>query len=311
MTAFADIEPAEAEWLWKNYLPAGETTVVAGAGGIGKSFWVADMAARVSNGQPMPDGSEGGPAGSVILVSAEDDAASTTVYRLKASGADLGMVHDLSEVDRQPFTVPDHLPQLRQLIAELGDCRMVVLDPASAVSSVPLSTGPVNLRKKFLTPLRQLARDTGVSVILIHHLVKSGDIAGSKCMVDGVRSVLTIERDEADARLRLLKLHKGNLAKDTTSPVRYGLNGEGDDAHVVYAAQLEDPVRPGSGTAGVLSLLRLGGPMGAHEVAQRTGTPYFSIKVALARLVKRGEITRDNGIYTASSPAAPLTSVNP
>lgn len=309
MTAFSDIEPTTPDWVWQHYIPAGEVTIAAGEGGIGKSFWSADLAARISRGQAMPDGSPGGPPGSVVLISAEDDPSMTTVNRLNASGADLTRVHDLSEPDGMPFETPADLPKLRAAIAEIGDVRAVFVDPLAAVAACPL-TSVTTVRRRVLQPLRALARDTGVAVVAVSHLTKAGQIAGSRAVVDGVRSVLLIARDPDDARLRVIRVHKSNLAPDGVAPVRYGLAGEHPSTRVIYATAPDDGTRPGSGQAAVLSLLRLSGPLPGQAVAQRTGIAYHTVKVLLGRLVKRGLVAKDGGTYRAVSASEPLTSTN-
>ena len=78
-------------------IPLGRITLLVGRPGEGKSFFTLDVAARVSTGTPWPDGGEC-PAGSVILISAEDDPADTIRPRLEAQSADIGRVHLLSAV---------------------------------------------------------------------------------------------------------------------------------------------------------------------------------------------------------------------
>ena len=50
MTSFAEVEPLDQEWCWAGRIPAGDVTLIAGAGGIGKSFLLADLGARIWRG---------------------------------------------------------------------------------------------------------------------------------------------------------------------------------------------------------------------------------------------------------------------
>ena len=50
----------------------GKLTVFSGDPGEGKSFVTDDIAARVSRGDVMPDGTPGPPRGSVIILACED-----------------------------------------------------------------------------------------------------------------------------------------------------------------------------------------------------------------------------------------------
>ena len=132
MASFASIEALEPEWLWRNRILAGELTLCAGGSGIGKSFLAADLAARITTGRPMPDGTAS-PAGSAILASVEDDATTATVWRLRAAGADLAKVHDAGD----DLVLPGSIPALRQMVSEIGDVRL-----SSSIRCRPLPAWP-------------------------------------------------------------------------------------------------------------------------------------------------------------------------
>lgn len=55
----SEVECEEVSWLWPGHLPLGKLTVIDGDPGLGKSFLTLDLAARVSQGRTMPDGSHG------------------------------------------------------------------------------------------------------------------------------------------------------------------------------------------------------------------------------------------------------------
>src|SRR5215469_6177051 len=120
--SYADIDPQEPDWLIDGWVQLGGVTYIAGDGGVGKSFLTADWAARITRGLPMPgDDQDPLPAGSVVLVSAEDDPSMSMAYRLRAAGADLSRVYDMTD----DFTLPDGLAQLREDVNEIGDVDMV------------------------------------------------------------------------------------------------------------------------------------------------------------------------------------------
>jgi RecA-family ATPase len=73
----ADIKPEKIDWLWQDRLPLGKCVLVAGEGGLGKSMLLAWIAAAVSRGKEWPCGEGQSRRGSVIILSAEDDAADT------------------------------------------------------------------------------------------------------------------------------------------------------------------------------------------------------------------------------------------
>src|SRR5216684_9112490 len=78
------------EWLWPGYIPIGKLTLIEGESASGKSFVAADIAARVSRGQPWPGRIQGPQlAGDVIFVSFEDSREDTLAPRLRQAGANM------------------------------------------------------------------------------------------------------------------------------------------------------------------------------------------------------------------------------
>src|SRR5260370_10630029 len=89
------------EWLWPGYVPIGKLTLIEGESASGKSFVAADIAARVSRGQPWPGRVQGPqPAGDVIVVSFEDSREDTLAPRLRQAGADFGRFQFLTAISQ-------------------------------------------------------------------------------------------------------------------------------------------------------------------------------------------------------------------
>src|SRR6185503_11668536 len=97
--------------LWPSWIPLGMLSMLDGDPGLGKSTVLLDLAARLSRGDTMPDGSQGpGPAATVILT-AEDDPARVVRPRLDAAGADVSRVAVIRMADgdgeREPSITPE------------------------------------------------------------------------------------------------------------------------------------------------------------------------------------------------------------
>ena len=305
---FADITPCDPEWVWPGRIPCGTVTVLAAPGGVGKSFFACDLAARVSRGDVMPDGAPGALPAPVIYAGLEDSPEASTVHRLTAAKADLRNVIDASESPSgTPFDVTTDLPWLREVNDRAGGVRLVVVDTLSAASPVSL-TAVATVRNTVMRPLLAFARDTGAAVLAVHHTTKAGDVAGSKAIVDGVRMVLMIERDSADPRIRQLRIHKTNIASDQLPDVRYMLSGTGRDTAVSWLCDIGQHVGRGpasDGQARVLLLLRnTSGPLTAQQIAQRTGIGYPTVRVLLHRLAARGLVTSPTRNAYTACPAA-------
>jgi len=128
-----DIVPKPLRWLWPGRIPLGKLTLFAGDPGLGKSVVTLDVAARVTRGDGWPDGATAGyEAGSVIVLSAEDDPADTIRPRLDAAGADLRRVHILQAVRRakptgetslEHFSLETDLLALQDAVVTVGDVR--------------------------------------------------------------------------------------------------------------------------------------------------------------------------------------------
>jgi len=51
-----DVTPTRVQWLWPGRLPSGHLAMIDGDTGLGKSFVTLDLCARISAGEPFPDG---------------------------------------------------------------------------------------------------------------------------------------------------------------------------------------------------------------------------------------------------------------
>jgi putative DNA primase/helicase len=225
-----DISAQKVSWLWPGRIPLGKLTLFAGDPGLGKSLVTLDIAARLTRGSEWPDATaSSGQPGSVIILSAEDDAADTIRPRLEAAGADLGKVHILEavrsvkangETSLQPFNLETDLVALQDAVASLDDVRLVVLDPISAY--LGNTDSHVNAKVRgLLAPLAELARSIRVAVVAVDHLSKSNGPAlyrpnGSIAFTAAARAVWLFARNPDDPAQRLMLPGKLNLAPDQT-----------------------------------------------------------------------------------------------
>jgi hypothetical protein len=227
LLCLADVTPEDVRWLWPHRIPLGRLTIVVGRPGEGKSFFTMDLAARVSRGRAFPDRS-GCPAGSVIIVSAEDNPADTIRPRLDACEADVVKVFVLSGVrytaadgDRREraFTLAD-IGMLEAALRAQPDCKLVVIDPIGSYLGAGTDAHRDNEVRAVLSPLAGLADRFGVAVVLVAHRRKSsGDCAddgvlGSRAFTGLARAVWHLSRDPDDKARRLLLPGKNNLTPE-------------------------------------------------------------------------------------------------
>ncbi|BAQ15607.1 AAA family ATPase [Methyloceanibacter caenitepidi] len=220
----ADITPEKIEWLWPDRLPRGKCVLVAGEGGLGKSMMLVHIAATISRGSEWPCGEGRSPQGSVIILSAEDEASDTIVPRLMAAEADLSRIQIVSAVrtksrnGHRAFNLQQDLGELELAVAEIGDVVAIIVDPITSYLGRVDSHKNSELRS-ILEPLGEMASRRDVTVIANTHLNKStlgnanGRVIGSVAFVNHARHVSIVARDPADAHKRLFLPSKSNLGR--------------------------------------------------------------------------------------------------
>src|SRR5947207_10754996 len=97
-----DLTKVKAEpvrWLWQNRIPLSGITLLDGDHGTGKSLLSLQIAAHVSSGKPIPDGTptiQGG----VVIISPNVDATTSQLQILTSLGADLSRIEILSFIQQ-------------------------------------------------------------------------------------------------------------------------------------------------------------------------------------------------------------------
>jgi putative DNA primase/helicase len=220
----ADIKPEKIDWLWEERLPLGKCVLVAGEGGLGKSMLLAWIASAVSRGKDWPCGEGHSRRGSVIILSAEDDAADTIVPRLIAADADCSKVHILEAVRKdadkghRSFNLQSDLPELEKTIERLDDVLLVIIDPITSYLGKVDSHKNAELRS-VLEPLGRMAAKEHVTIIANTHLSKASGgsansrVIGSVAFVNHARAAFIVTADPDDTGRRLFLPSKTNLGK--------------------------------------------------------------------------------------------------
>lgn len=216
----AGIETRPIRWLWRHWLARGKFHVMAGAPGTGKTTIALSLAAAITRGTMLPDGTTPD-IGAVLLWSGEDDPADTLVPRLRAAGADLSRVHIVGDVgrgeDARPFDPARDLAALERAAATVGDIALLIADPVvSAVSGDSHKNTEV---RRALQPMVHLAARLDCAVLGISHFSKGTSgrdpverVTGSIAFGALARLVLVTAKGEDDARL--LARAKSNIGPD-------------------------------------------------------------------------------------------------
>lgn len=214
---FDQIEAKDISWLWYPYFPAGKITIVQGDPGEGKTTMMLQMAALLTRGKPMPDGSEIPEASSVIFQGAEDGVSDTIKPRLIEAGADCSKIAFIDPEEGRPLSLGDS--RFERAIRETG-AKLLIIDPLQAF----LTADPEFQRKgsfrNVIGRLGRAAESTGCAVVLIGHMNKNGSGKsiyrglGSIDAAAAARSVLLVGRDADDPYRRIMLPIKSSLAPE-------------------------------------------------------------------------------------------------
>ena len=221
----SEITPEPIEWLWPSRVAIGKQTMIVGEPGLGKSQMTAFMAAAITTAGEWPCKEGRAPLGSVIILSAEDDAADTIRPRLDAAGADATRVLIISAIrsddgkGRRSFNLQADLDLLEKEIINARDVRLVIIDPISSYMGKTDSHKNSDVRG-VLEPVGEMAARLRVAVVSVTHKSKGkGNSAinsaiGSIGFTGVARSAFMVDKDPDDQGRRLFLQIKNNIAMD-------------------------------------------------------------------------------------------------
>ena len=208
------------DWLIKNWLPLGKLVLLAGQAGTGKTQLAISIAAKLSAGLTLVDGSQH-PHSNVIVWTGEDDASTVIVPRFKAAMAEMSRIHIIQGVTesngkRRPFDFSVDLTELKCRAAEMGHVVLIIIDPiVSVVSGDSNKSSDV---RAGLQPIVDLAQELNCAIIGITHYRKgigsqnvSDDVLGSQAYIAVPRVAWGTKRRDSDQAC-VLAIIKNNLA---------------------------------------------------------------------------------------------------
>ncbi len=308
----AEVTPTPVRPIWGGRLYQGKLTICDGDPGHGKTLLALDLAARITAGHEMPDGSPGiGPAG-VVYFTAEDDPADTLRPRLDAAGGDPDRLLVVTTVRLTPLDgAPiEHQPSFRDLTLieraiERVEAKLVIFDPFMAYLDSQTNSFRDQDVRGVLAPLARLAERTGAAFFLIRHLNKGGGGhalyrgGGSIGIIGAARSGLLVGCDPDNPERRVVASTKNNLGMSPTS-LAYRVVGspsgapiiawEGEspyDARALLQEEVSAPTEPAlTRAAELLRAFLADGPQPEPAVqayAQEHGVSLATLRRARAR----------------------------
>ncbi len=180
-------------WRCEGIAADGYLTVLAGRGGEGKSWMALALACGVARGRPAAG--IRCEQGNALIFDAENGP-KLIARRLRAAQVfpDLAV----QPVDAGGLRFSQDLDWMREMIEREG-ASLVVFDSLRVLSSGAKESDADEM-EPIITRLKQLARDTGAAVVLIHHRGKSevNDYRGSSVILDQADMLYTLGRVPGD-----------------------------------------------------------------------------------------------------------------
>lgn len=268
----ADIEPERIKWMWFEKIPFGKVTLFAGNPDNGKSLAATSVAAIVSAGKTFSGEHFNCKPADVLMMIGEDDLADTVVPRLMAAEADLARVHFFEGVipvkeEQREVRLDRDIPALRKQIKTSlktdRPIKLLIIDPVSNYLGDVSMMAEQEVRS-ILIPLKRLAEEFEIAVILVMHLNKKNDleaisrVGGAMAFTGVARSSWLFQRDvkeeEHDAgdgeehidekksdTFSMLRI-KNNLISAAHAGLSYSVEvrnvGPGKDGQDIYAPRI-------------------------------------------------------------------------
>jgi hypothetical protein len=321
-TLLSNIASEQLHWLWEKRIPRGKLITLDGDPGLGKSLLTLDLAARVTTGRPMPDGTPG-VQGSVVLIAPEDGVTDTIKPRVEAAGGDpshIRLLHLVTSTDRKtgeiflsPFTFSEHFYTLIKIINQTLPV-LVIIDPLMAVLGRRISASADQKIRDTFSLLAYLAQRTNCTVLIVRHLNKGSSEnplyrgGGSIGIIAMARAGLLVVQHPSDENKRLLVAIKNNLAEQASN-LTYQVVGNADGIPSIHwLGTNHDPVtsllRGSTSLSGeqreILTVLQAANrPLTPKDLAEETGQDPMLVRQRLRRMLNAGDIISPGyGLYT-------------
>lgn len=234
IVSMKDIQAQPIRWLWHGWLPLGKLTILAGAGGCGKTNLLLSLIASISLKGVFPDGTHCSDTGRILIYSTEDDPADTLKPRLIANGADLSKIDFIAgrineKGEREPFDPTSDLPMIYDYAEKNPDIKLLMIDPI--VSAIGGDINKATDVRKSLQVVVDFANQYNCAVVGITHFSKgtSGSnpaerVIGSQAFTALARMVWSVTRREDDGDCILVRA-KSNIST-LDGGIRYQLEEE-------------------------------------------------------------------------------------
>ncbi len=273
------IDLPEPDWAIDQLLPRGSLTLLAGREKSGKSLLMTDLAASVAGGEPFLDHAvQPGP---VLLVPAEENLRDVRQRLQRRLGGRTDpplwvLPVNRGEADFLNLARRECLDALHAVIDKLEPA-VLILDPFRELHN--LAENDSDQMGPLLRPLRQLAHETDVSILLTHHMSRAGNFRGSTAIRASCDQEFAFRRPE-ESEVRSTEL-SGTLTIEGRFGPRQRL-GIRLDEDLRWQLSVQAISASSSSRVRVLEHLEsTNGPATAHDVAAQIGVELKTVRNVL------------------------------
>ncbi|MDR4467078.1 MAG: AAA family ATPase [Nitrospira sp.] len=274
-------EPLEPDWILEDILPAGALAATISKPKVGKTILICELAVAIAHGRMFLGRNT--KRGNVLILAVEEHRRDVK-RRLRNLGVDhLDAIHlHIGALTDSP----DTLHAMTTFIKEHAIV-LVIIDTLNSYWSVTDENNAAEVTKA-VKPLLQLARDSGATVLLLHHARKAeggyGDeIRGSGALFSLLDVAMILKRDAVDTQRRLTIISRyAESPPELLLELRdHGYVSLGDPAKHDKAARLTK-------LANALTDV----PMGVKDLAAKAGVPAKASYALFELLANEGKATR-------------------
>jgi putative DNA primase/helicase len=256
-----EIESVGVEYVIEPYLPRGALTMISGPTGSAKSTMGLHMAGCITTGKTFVGNIKPKKIGKVVIITGEDNLASTVVPRMHAAGCDPTKViivegYNTNAKDSdgkpiiEPFTLDVAVSVIEDVLRHEEGVELVEIDPVNAFLGANIDSHMNAEVRSVITPLMRLAEKHSISILLTHHNAKDQRnkdltqmVGGSNAWVESMRSVIMVspldpdKPEKCEFVMELIKSTNGKpgerFSYTTQSHVIKGKNGRQIDTSKV------------------------------------------------------------------------------
>lgn len=229
LTKASQIPIKRVRWLWEGRMPIGSLTLLPGREGVGKSTFLAWLAAVITTG--TLEGAFNAEPRAVLYAASEDAWEFTIVPRLQAAGANLDMVYRIDTIDPDEGISSLILPRDCRDIPEIArevNAAALLCDPILSLVDESINSFKGQELRRALEPLTRAAEQAQIAVAALIHFNKGGSgdvgtmIAGARAWSEVARAVIAIAQDkDADEYTCVVSQTKNNLGRGNLPHLTY------------------------------------------------------------------------------------------